>query len=142
MGVTADNSRHGRPAGRDTILVERVGYVGHMPMQASLRDQRTGENTRRNQPERNTQQLTLDADSDGSHHDEENEECDHTGGAALIRSVRIAIEFFVEPADQCADPDDRMCDRTHQLLRIAEAELDQHGNEGKRDRHDPHRRCG
>ena len=59
---------------------------------------------------------------------------------APARCGRVAVERAVERADQAADPGHRMADRAQQPLRITDAELDQHGEKCKRDRHVPLRR--
>ena len=69
------------------------------------------------------------------------DDCDNPGGSPLLRCVGLAVEPAVERIDQAADPAHRMADRAQQALRIAETELDQHGDKCKRDGHERlHRR--
>ena len=131
--VTSDDPRHRDAAGRNAVALERYRNLGHVPVQTSLRDQRAGQRARGQHPERDSQQRV----------------CSTTRATAptTIRRARIAaipaarrcaapspvpIERMIEPRDYPAHPCHRMADRAEQGLRVAEAEFDQHGDQGKR----------
>ena len=76
--------------------------------------------------------------------DDDEQDQNRSGASRAPRRRRcgLAIEPAVEPCDQAADPGHRMADGAMQGRRIAEAKLDQQGDEGKRDGHDRKRRRG
>ena len=67
-----------------------------------------------------------------------NEQRNNAGKLARLRSGGIAIKKAVERIDQRTRPAHRMADGAKQPFRVTETEFDQHGDEGKRDRHDLH----
>ena len=133
LGIAADDVRDCGAAGFDASLLQRNGDIRHVPVQASLRDQRAGEEANGEETEGKAQKLALDDQGNRTDANDQHQHRNNAGRAARTRSHRFAIEQPIERTDQTADPGDRMADRACDALRVTETEFDQHGDEGKRD---------
>src|SRR5262249_56764595 len=51
LGITANDVRYRLPRGADTAALERIGNTGDMLIQATLGDQRAGDNRSTDEPE-------------------------------------------------------------------------------------------
>ena len=133
LGIAADDVRHRSAAGFGASLLQRNGDIRHVPVQASLRDQCAGEEANGEETEWKVQKLALDDQGNRTDDNDQDQHRDDARRAARTRSHRFAIEQPVERIDQAADPGYRMPDHTGDAFRVTETELDQHGDEGKRD---------
>ena len=142
FGIAADDMRDRLAAGGDAVRFERGRDVGDMAVQASLRDERAGDERRGQNAERQTQQCGLDEECKRANDGEQDKNRSNARRPPRLRGCGFTIERAVEPCDQAAHPGHRMADGAMQGCRIADAKLDQHGDEGKRDGHDHERRRG
>ena len=84
-------------------------------------------------PNRQTEEFAFEHECNQPDHDNDDQHRNRTGEPPYARTGRVAVERAVEFADQTADPGHRVADRANKPLRIADAELDQHGEKRKRD---------
>ena len=134
-GVAPDDVRDCLAAGGDAVRCQRSRHIGDMAVQAALRDQRAGEKRRGQNTKRQAQQCGLHQER-GAPTMASRITTAATPAARRVDARRaVAIERAVQPCDQPPDPGHRMADGAIQSCRIAEAQLDQHGDESKRDSH-------
>ena len=109
-----------------------------MPVQAALRDQARGEQSHQQKSETQAQQFMLHDDGNCGNDRQNDEERNSAGEPPQFLPGGFAIEPAIERIDQPPDPARGMSNGAKQAFRITETEFDQHGDEGKRDRHDVH----
>ena len=129
-GVAADNVRHRGAPGVEAVTVERLRDRGDVAVEAALREQSAGDDRGRQDSERNDTQAARDHDGDRADDEKQNQQRADTGQAARPLPVAFPVEAAIQRGDQAADPNDRMADRLQQRGRIADGELEQHGDEG------------
>ena len=77
--IAADDMGNRGSASGKAALLERVGNIADMPVQAALRDQARGEQSHQQKSETQAQQLMLHDDRNCGNDRQNDEECNSTG---------------------------------------------------------------
>src|SRR5262249_57804156 len=109
-GITAKDGRSRLPRGADTAALERIGNTGDMLIQATLGDQRAGDNRSTDEPEWQKQQSKLNDQRDHPDDTDKEENRDRPHHPPYLGTERFAVPSQLQACDQAPHPSDRVTD--------------------------------
>src|SRR5262249_49781536 len=110
LGITANDVRYRLPRGADTAALERIGNTGDMLIQATLGDQRAGDNRSTDEPEWQKQQSTPNDTRDHPDDTDKEENRDRSHHPPYVGTESFAVPSAFQACDQAPHPGDRVTD--------------------------------